>query len=394
MTLCEKKLCSGCGACFQACLHGCISMVEDEEGFLYPHVDEDKCVNCELCRRVCPVENLLIKREMDGQYPRAYGGWINDEEVRFSSSSGGGFTLFAKKILNEGGKVFGCALNENMTAVHIGVECYEELDKLRGSKYVQSTIGEIYKEIKECIGQGRKVLFAGTPCQAAGLYAFMGNRIYEDLYIVDFICHGVPSQKVFNEYIKYEERKHNSKLIHFKFRNKDRGWSSTGLQLGTYSKYEDGTEKRKYPAFRDVYMNGFLDDICLRPACYNCSFKEMPKKYADITIADFWGVKKVNSELDDKKGTSLIIVNTEKGNILWKQVRKDAVYKEVKYQDAAAHNKSLVKAAQMNRAREKFFEDFNNKGFEYVQKKYLTADKWVFHKIWKVFKSALSSSFR
>lgn len=379
----NKVECCGCGACNQVCPQQCIEMLSDEEGFLYPVVDKDKCIGCNLCEKVCPIANSGEK-ESDNtvvfKEPEAYGGWHLDSDVRADSSSGGAFSLFAEYILDKGGIVFGCTLDSDMRAVHIGINSKDELHRLRGSKYVQSIIGDVYGQIKDELINERKVLFVGTPCQVAGLRSFLGKE-HSELYTIDFICHGVPSPALFAQYICELEDRNNATVRSFKFRNKDYGWNQSGLQLGTEVIFDDGTRERKYPAFRDSYMNAFLDDVCLRPSCYECRFKTIPKGYADFTIADFWGVDKVDKELNDKKGTSLILVNSSHGKELWKKVNKDFFYKEVHYSSALRKNPTLFKSSKENCNRDSFFEDFNSRGFTYVEKKYMSALQWFIHKI-------------
>ena len=383
----ENKInCCGCAACEQTCPRQCISMCPDEEGFSYPVIDYGKCINCNKCKSVCPVLREDACQETVKEFPLAYGGWHKNQEVRHDSSSGGAFTLFAEGILDDAGVVFGCALDSDMNAVHTMVETKEELCKLRGSKYVQSDIGKTYIDVKNALDSGRKVLFVGTPCQAAGLYTFLGAKENKKLYIVDFICHGVPSKKLFQEYIRDIEKKQGRKVVSFRFRNKNHGWSQTGLQLGTQIKFNDNMVIRKYPAFMDHYMNAFLDDICLRPICYECKFKGTSKVFADFTIADFWGVEKVSKSLNDGKGTSLILMHNEHAMELWNTLCDKVYYEEVDFQKAIQRNQSLIHSSAMNPNRKKFFEDFNNKGFQYVNRKYMTAFKWGSHKLFKIIK--------
>lgn len=231
----DKRECCGCSACSQVCPKECIDMLEDREGFLYPEIDSNKCIECDKCRKICPVVNADEGKEKnirDTVYPVAYGGWNLDNDIRLESSSGGAFSVMAEKILEQKGRVYGCALDNHMKAVHIGVDTKKQLYKLRGSKYVQSEMGNIYREIKSVLETGRKIMFVGTPCQVAGLNSYLG-KYYENLIKVDFICHGVPSPKVFKSYIKHLEKGKGGKIITFKFRNKDHGWHSSGMQLGT-----------------------------------------------------------------------------------------------------------------------------------------------------------------
>lgn len=381
-----KNKCCGCEACVQACPSKCIEVIKDEEGFVYPKVNEDKCVKCNLCNNVCPIDNnLLIPKNSNN--PIAIGGSHKDEKILEESSSGGAFSLFANKILSNGGAVCGCTLDEENKAKHIIVEKKVDLIKLKGSKYVQSRIGNCYIEIKKRLSKGQEVLFVGTPCEVAGLYTFLQGKEYNNLLTMDFICHGTPSPMVFEDYIKNEENKRNSKISLFKFRNKDKGWNQTGLQLGTYYEFKSGKRIRNYPAFKDSYMNAFLDDLCLRPSCYDCSFKKIPKVYADITVADFWGVDYVDPVLNNKMGTSLLLINTKKGESFWEKVNENFIYKKVDYEKAITYNPTLIKSSTLNKNRSKFFEDYKNNGFNYCKNKYMSMFVWAFHKVIKIAKN-------
>lgn len=394
----NRQECCGCSACAQICPQKCISMQEDAEGFAYPQVDLAKCINCGLCEKVCPIiQKANLYSPDEHNLPRAIGGWHKDESVRLDSSSGGAFTLFAEYILANGGIVYGCTLNEAFRAEHIGVDNMNDLSRLRGSKYLQSDINGVYAEIKGWLKQGRLVLFTGTPCQAAGLHSFL-QRKYDNLYVVDFICHGVPSPKVFRSYIKSLEKKLADTVISFKFRCKDCGWNPTGLQLGTLTETESGKLVRLSPGYKDAYMNGFLDDVYLRPSCYACEFKCLPKYYSDITIADFWGVKKVDPKLFDGRGTSLLLINSEHGEEIFDKVKDKFFHKECDLQSAIRRNKSLIKSVAWNPHRERFFQDYAAMPFEKVQKKYMSAFTWAAHKAlkmgWGIFESFLHKTIK
>lgn len=386
MVICEKNKCTGCGACSQICPQKCIMMKEDIDGFLYPEIDNNVCINCNKCIHTCPVLHYQNEVITGGGYIEAYGGWHNNDSIRYNSSSGGAFSLLADSIIEQGGIVFGCTLNEKMKAVHICVDNKEELWKLRGSKYVQSEIRSTYNDVKQNLELGRKVLFVGTPCQVAGLSAYLEEKEYSNLYKVDFICHGVPSPKVFAGYLEYLENTYNSKIISFKFRNKDYGWNPN-IQLGTEIQFENGTRIRNYPAFKDSYMNGFSNDIFLRPSCYECSFKKNFKKYSDFTIADFWGVNQISKKLNDGKGTSLILICNEHANLLWDEIKKDFYFEKVDYKKAIQRNKSIVYSADRNPKRRKFLDDFNTKGYNYVKHKYLSTHLWIINKLIKIGRS-------
>ncbi len=389
----KKENCCGCGACMQSCPRCCISLETDMEGFLYPITNISKCIQCGKCVQVCPIinnkqeqdsfigaKNTRLKKEI---YPVAFAGHHKNESIRYDSSSGGAFTLFAEAILAQGGIVYGCTLNEDLEAIHVGVETIDGLAKLRGSKYVQSKIGYVYENIRKALGKGRKVLFVGTPCQAAGLINYIGRKD-NNLFVMDFICHGVPSPMIFSSFLRAEEAKYKSKIVMHKFRNKDKGWNQSGIQLGTSSYFADGTYVRRFPAFIDKYMNGFLEDLFLRPSCYSCKFKSLPKLYADVTVADFWQLNKSCPELNDHKGTSLIIIHNEQAMSLWNQVKYNCVFKKVDFEIAIAGNKSIIKSARANNQRENFYKEYYEKGYDYVSKKYMTALTWVFHKIFKL----------
>lgn len=374
-----KNECCGCGACEQACPSKCIALKEDREGFLYPEVDSTFCISCGKCVQACPV---ALKNETLTEMikPKTYGGWHKNDAVREKSSSGGAFTAIAEHIIKEGGIVYGCALNEHMEAVHIGIEDMDALEILRGSKYVQSKIGSVYQEIKTYLEKGRKVLFVGTPCQAAGLHSFLGKG-YNNLYVIDFICHGVPSPKLFRKYIDDIERKYKRKVNVYKFRNKDHGWKQSGIQLGSKIGFTDGIYIRKYPAFMDHYMNAFLDDVCLRPSCYACRFKERLKGYSDFTIADFWGVNRISRALNDGKGTSLMVVHNTRASEILDEIRGRFYFEEVDFEQAIRRNRSLTQSARQNPHREKFYEELDAKGWRYVERKYMLAVTWGFHKV-------------
>lgn len=386
-----KTDCCGCNACMQICPKKCIDMQEDEEGFRYPQIDETLCVECGLCKKVCPIIQSKNQTESTGTMPKALGGWNKNDDVRYRSSSGGAFSAFAEHILKQGGVVYGCMLNKNLEAVHVGVETLEDLSLLYGSKYIQSNIGETYTSAKRHLENGRKVLFVGTPCQVAGLKSYL-MKDYENLFTCDFICHGVPSPLVFRKYIAYLEEKYNDKIDGFRFRHKEKGWRGTGQQMGTIIKFASGRVVKFIPAYKDVYMNGFLDDIYLRPSCYQCQFKKLPKEYADITIADFWGVKKVNKELFDGKGTSLILLNTQRGTRFFETVKDAFYYQKCDAKASIDRNKSLIKSVAVNKTRDVFYRDMAEQSFEKVQRKHLNGFVWAFHKIIKIAKGVLKIS--
>lgn len=386
----QKADCCGCTACLQICPQQCVSMAKDAEGFLYPQADPAGCVNCGLCEKVCP--QLVGPKAHSEPFaePYACGGWHKNEAVRAKSSSGGVFTLLAEHILSVGGCVYGCVLNKDLKAVHIRAEDSSGIEAMRGSKYVQSDINRTYAAAWADLKAGRPVLFTGTPCQAAGLHCYIeckaggsksADSIWERLYICDFICHGVPSPMVFASYIHQMEEQYGDKIISFKFRTKDRQWNPTGLQLGTGTGTGTGLFVRKYPGYKDVYMNGFLSDLYLRPSCHSCRFKYIPKDYSDFTIADFWGVNRLQPTLMDGRGTSLLLIHNHHGYELFAKVKSGFHYEETDYKKAVAHNKPLLESAAPNPKREKFFKDYNTQPFKKVERKYMKASDWFIHRL-------------
>ena len=393
----NKEKCCGCRACEQVCPVKCIKMQEDNEGFLYPIVDDDLCIGCGACKRVCPVLSCtskckVSKTSVDEEHPLAYGVQAKNTALREKSSSGGVFSVFADYVLSCGGAVYGCTLDGELNAVYKRIEDSSELDCLRRSKYVQSDTGDAYTSIKNDLKDGRTVLFAGTPCQAAGLRSFVG-QLSDRLLIVDFICHGVPSPMIFRDYLKWLEQNRGCKVTSFTFRNKDKGWRSSGLQMGTRIQFEDGSVVRNAPAFKDPYMNGFLSDLYLRPICYECPFKGANASQADVTIADFWGLRKVDGSFDDKKGTSLVLVRTSQGKKLFEQIAEECNVRQYDFYKAIQKNQTLLRSAGKNGSRAAFFNDYEKGGFEGVANKYLKAKDWVSYRLRMAFWSVVRKIF-
>lgn len=358
----EKSKCSGCFACVSKCPQKCIGMLCDNEGFWYPNVNKDTCISCGICEKICPVLKTEIK---DNDEPlKCYAAFNNDIETQENSSSGGVFSLIAEKILSEGGVVFGAAFTEDFKAVeHIAIENKEQLPMLMGSKYLQSRIGDAYVKTKQYLDSGRQVLFSGTPCQIGGLYAYLGKD-YENLITQDIICHGVPSPKVWGKYIEYREAKVSSKTNKMFFRHKKYGWKMYSVQFG----FENGKEYIQTLS-NDEYMRGFLANLYLRPSCYNCSFKTK-KHLSDITLADFWGIENIDTSMYNRKGTSLVIINTDKGQDIFSNI-SDLTQKSEDLNMAIKYNSALIKSAKYNKNRENFFEDFERFGFKKSIKKYV-----------------------
>jgi coenzyme F420-reducing hydrogenase beta subunit len=358
----DKQNCCGCYACYNICPPQCIHMQPDVEGFWYPVVEIDECTECGLCEQVCPIlENMSA-----GNYdPLAYACINNNEAIRLGSSSGGLFTLIAEQVIEGGGVVFGANFNEHFEVEHRCVELKEELVKLRGSKYLQSRISETYKQAKQLLKSGRKVLFTGTPCQIAGLKSYLGKS-YDNLLCVDIICHGVPSPEVWKKYIDYRQAKAASAAQRISFRRKDDGWKRYSVSF----LFENNTEYRQ-TLDKDLYMRAFLKNVCLRPSCYACEFKTIHRE-SDITLADFWGIQSMLPDMDDDKGTSLIFVNSQAGKAMIEQIAVKMQFKDVDINEAVKYNSAAIKSVAPNPNREKFFKELHELSFDELVKKYCT----------------------
>ena len=352
----EKNKCTGCTACMNICPKGAISMIEGEDGFKYPIIDQEKCINCGLCKKTCPVINTKENKSLN----KCYVAFNKDEETRLKSSSGGIFSLIANYILEQKGLVIGTAFNDNNELKHIAIEKKKELPKLMGSKYLQSDLNNIFKYIKENI-KDKKILFVGTPCQIGGLKAFI-KKDYDNLICIDLICHGVPSPKLFKKYIE-ELEKENGKLINYNFRDNSTGWD-TYSNTATF-KNKTITEDRK----ENNYMKLFLSDIALRQSCFNCNFK-LGNKYSDITLGDFWGIKNHYPEMYNKSGVSAIIINTEKGNEIFKEIINNLEYKECKLEEIVSGNPSIKISGKEPKNRNKFFKEIDKLSVQELSNKY------------------------
>lgn len=360
----EKNKCSGCFACASKCPENCIEMICDNEGFWYPHINKDICVSCGLCKAVCPVLNSITIEEDEPL--KCYAAYNNDDITKDNSSSGGIFTLLAEKVLSCGGVIFGAAFTHDFKAVeHIAIQSIEELPLLRGSKYLQSKIGDAYVQAKQYLSSGRTVLFSGTPCQIGGLYAYLGKD-YENLITQDVICHGVPSPKVWKKYVEFREVKAASKSRKIFFRNKKYGWK----RFSVHFVFENCKEYLQNLT-DDLYMRGFLANLYLRPSCYNCSFKAK-KHISDITLADFWGIEKIDSTMYDPKGTSLVIINTDKGENLFAEI-SNLTKKSEDLNRAIQYNPALIKSAKFNHNRKTFFDNFERWNFQKLINKCIKA---------------------
>ena len=344
----DKSNCSGCHACANACLKNCIDLISDEEGFWYPQVDKGKCIDCGLCKKVCPIIHKWQPDE--SRTTKAIAAINMNDDIRLKSSSGGVFTLIAEEIINQGGVVFGAAFADDFRSVHhICVDNTDDLNKLRGSKYVQSKIGDSYKQAKDYLDSGRTVLFTGTPCQIGGLYSYLRKQ-YDNLLTQDIICHGVPSPMVWEKYVDEREQKAASTTQRMIFRHKKYGWKSYAVLF----EFSNNTAYVKNHR-EDSFMKAFLLNSSLRPSCYACSFRGI-KRQADVTLADFWGVHNVAPNMDDDKGTSLILIHSIKGKKLFDNISDKIRSLEVDTEVITRFNPAIIKSVLANKKRSAFFK--------------------------------------
>ena len=345
----NKSNCCGCTACAAICPKNAINMVPDEDGFVYPVVDESKCVHCELCERVCAFRNDLPPQSAK----EVYAAVSRCTDVR-ESASGGLFAAFAQAVLEQGGVVYGCAMeyeNGQLWSRHICVTDEKELIKLKGSKYVQSDLGVTYPDVRKRLEAGQTVLFSGTPCQVAGLRGYLGKD-YKTLFAIDIICHGVPSAKLFQDYIAFEEKKRNMKIQAFRFRDKSQGWKLHGAMT------LDSGKTVYFEPEESSYYQMFLNSYTYRENCYHCPYAS-DHRPGDITIGDYWCVELVHPELlkenggqlDHEAGASCLIVNNLKGRQLLEEVGAGIEKWKSTYEDASKYNRQLTASSQQKTER-------------------------------------------
>ncbi len=353
--------CTACGVCEKVCPTKAIKMEKDSNGFIYPVIDKEKCTNCGLCRNKCHTQVYADNTKLSS---KAYYGWHKDEIIREESTSGGAFTAISELVLNKGGLVVAAYYDSENKKVCHATSDEVSMDKFRKSKYVESEMGDVLYKIDEALKADRDVLFCGTPCQAAGVRRAFGNR--DKLIICDFLCHGVPSAKVFKDYLEFKERKSKKAIVDYQFRTKTFGWS----QYGNKTVYSDNKKKDTVLRCEWFYVATMLEDKFLRKSCYTCD-KALYHE-ADITIGDFWGVFKYKPEINDNKGISLMFTNTEKGNKLLSELKDRFVLYEVdkEYVDYTLKNKKSDKKLEKW---DNHFNEYNALGCEaYIEKKYKT----------------------
>ena len=346
------------------CPKNAIFMKPDSSGFLYPVIDETRCVDCSMCDSACQIN----KSSSACSYQEKYYALINKDEKHLKvSSSGGAFLAVAKCVFDADGVVVGCAFDDQQRAVHIATRSLDEcIDKLCGSKYVQSDTQCIYKDTKKYLNEKKKVLFVGTPCQIEGLLLYLKERP-NNLVTMDLICHGVSSPLLWEKHKDYLEKKVHAKINKYRFRGKEKaGWALY------YYYYYYGKKNRckKGPSVLDRYYTDFLNGVNYRESCYRCKFANT-ERVGDITIGDFWGAEKFLEKADYRKGVSLIMVNTERGKQLLEQVSNNVYLHEVTKENAIAYNHNLIAPTSRPGKRDCYyrlcFADFEKWEREYVE---------------------------
>lgn len=366
----NKEDCCGCNACGDICAHGAITFKTDIEGFWYPEVNDNLCTNCGLCEKVCPIINIKELKKNDYEKPSHTIAAINKNmRVRWDSTSGGAFSALADVMYAQNGYVSGALYNEDFTVRNYISNNPEDLNKLRSSKYLQSKAEGLYSEIRSLLNAGEKVLACGTPCQMASLRAFL-RKDYENLIIVDFICRGVNSPKVYRAYLDSLEKKYGSKVAYVKAKNKELGWRNLTRKVT----FENG--QSYYGVFMDDdFRRGYHTNVFCRPSCYDCKFKGFPR-IADITIADYWGIEKVDKNLDNNIGTSMMLLNSKKGEAYFEMIKDKIEYKETPFDSIIGGNPALstsIEPAIIDR--KTFFKDLDAHDFDYVTNKYYPLSK-------------------
>jgi len=341
----------------------------NKEGFYRPVVDTDKCIQCGLCEKICPWNHEIKNPNTADVHPATLAAYAKDDFIRMHSSSGGIFSVLAEKILEEKGIVIGVTQLSKNHFGHIIVKSKEELSKLRGSKYVQADVGFIYRRVRDLLKSNCKVLFSGTPCQVAGLYSVLGKHANSTkLFTVDIVCHGVPSVKVFGKYIEEIEKDRSASVVSTHFREKQNGWrlysitSSLKSDSGNSFQVSETLHKNKF-------LQLFLHNICLNTSCADCHYSKFPR-IADISLGDYWGIEKHHSQMNDDKGSSVVLLNTLQGKELLDSIKDKIVWCESKIEWAIAENPSIASSSQPHPNRTEFFEDLGDKSLNQLIKKY------------------------
>ncbi len=359
----NKNNCCGCAACYNACSQNAIKMVQDNHGFYKPIIDKSKCINCGLCDKICPLGKYQSRNYKE---PKVFAFQNSNLETLYKSASGGAFGAFAGYVIQNSGVVYGAAWNEDIKATHIRATNFDDIEKMHSSKYVQSDVGNSFRQAKKDLNEGKFVLFTGTPCQIAGLKSYL-QRDYDNLLTIDLICHGVPSPLIFEKYKRDFTNKlqKNEVLTDINFRSKIKGWTQHLTTTTT-------TTIRAYhrSARNDNHMRIFLSNLSLNDSCFDCEYNKLPR-CADITIGDFWGVESYKKVINDNRGLSVILLNSEKGSKYFGIISEGSYKVELPLDYVVKFNPNIVKPSLPNPQCKMFWQDIEaGKNLEYCVKKY------------------------
>lgn len=358
----KKQNCTGCKSCGDACPVDAIHFYDEIDGFWYPKIDYDKCVNCGLCAKKCPSLNDV--NNSGKTVLKCYGVKSKNQEIRYNSTSGGFFSVLAEKWIDNGGIVAGAEYDDSNLVFHSISSDKKDISKLRQSKYVQSDTKGIYKKVKELLDSNEKVLFCGTPCQVEALLFFL-VKPYDNLLTLDFVCCGICSPGIYKLYLTELEQKYNSKIKKVWFKNKEEGWRNIGTRID----FENGNHYFRTGS-RDLFMTSFVTDaLSMRLSCEECKYRKLPHR-SDIMLGDFWGIENINSSFDDNRGVSAVLLNSKKGIDAFESIESKLDYFETTQEDIAKGNFTIFEPKHINPSRADFINMVNKKGFKYAMSKY------------------------
>lgn len=351
--------CCLCKACFDSCAKGAISFTKEHKGFFYPEVDTSLCVRCGKCEDACPALSPLFEKE-DG-YPIAFAARSKDREIRLQSASGGVFYELARKVLEDGGYVCAAVFTADFRVKHIVTDNIKSLKDMQGSKYAQSDTAGVYKKIRQLLTDGKTVLFCGCPCQSAALRSYL-KKEYENLYAVDLICHGIPSQSMLDSYIELQEESFGARAVKVSLKNKTKGWHNSQVKIV----FENGKTYLK-PSTVDIYMSAFYKNVSLKTHCYNCRYKGFHAG-SDITLGDFWGSEVELKSIDDNTGINAALINTAKGKRLIEKTDTELIPTD--YETVLKYNRQIMQSVKQSEKRNEFYAFAKKNGIKKAMQKY------------------------